>query len=255
VPPTSLPPNAPTTFPDLLVAELGRDGSRPFVTFYDDATGERVELSLTTYANWVAKTASLLQDELDVERGSLLLVDLPCHWLGPVWLGAAWAVGATVTPDPARAAAAELVLCGPDGLETYAGRAGRVVATSLRPLGARFDRPLPEGVVDFGAVVWGQPDAFFPLDQPTGDDEAWAGPPALDQRALLTAARRHELATPGVRLLTDVDPCSSDGLLALVGPLLAGGGTVWVRHAEPGGWERRAETERATRVLRQPPRS
>ena len=39
--------------------------ARPLVTFYDDATGERVELSVATYANWVAKTAGLAQDELD----------------------------------------------------------------------------------------------------------------------------------------------------------------------------------------------
>ena len=53
-----------TTFPRLLDAALRSDPARPLVTFYDDATGERIELSVTTYANWVAKTASLLQDEL-----------------------------------------------------------------------------------------------------------------------------------------------------------------------------------------------
>ena len=46
-----------------------RDPGRPLVTWYDDATGERVELSVATYANWVAKTASLLVEEHDLERG------------------------------------------------------------------------------------------------------------------------------------------------------------------------------------------
>ena len=49
------------------------------MTFYDDATGERVELSVATYANWVAKTSSLLVEELDLERGMRLLLDLPAH--------------------------------------------------------------------------------------------------------------------------------------------------------------------------------
>jgi hypothetical protein len=42
-----------TTFPELLEQRLRRDPSTPFVTFYDDATGERTELSVKTYANWV----------------------------------------------------------------------------------------------------------------------------------------------------------------------------------------------------------
>ena len=59
------------------------------MTFYDHASGERSELSVTTYANWVAKAASLLVEEHDLERGDALCLDLPAHWLGPVFLGAA----------------------------------------------------------------------------------------------------------------------------------------------------------------------
>src|SRR3954452_11141926 len=88
----------PGTFPGALSALLRRAPARPLVTFYDDATGERVELSVATYANWVAKTAGLLQDELGVDRGGVVLVDLPTHWLGPVWLGAAWRLGVAGTP-------------------------------------------------------------------------------------------------------------------------------------------------------------
>ncbi len=95
------------------------------MTFYDDATGERVELSVATYANWVAKTAGLAQDELDAERGGLLLVDLPTHWLGAVWLGAAWTLGLAVTDDPSAVERADLVVCGPDGVESYAAHAAR----------------------------------------------------------------------------------------------------------------------------------
>ena len=54
---------------------------------------------MVTYANWVAKTAALLSDELGLERGGSALVDLPTHWLGPVWLGALWSVGVAVTDD------------------------------------------------------------------------------------------------------------------------------------------------------------
>ncbi|HRK48405.1 MAG TPA: TIGR03089 family protein, partial [Nocardioides sp.] len=84
------------TFSTLLAAQLRHEPGRPLLTWYDERTGERVELSVTTYANWVAKTASLLVDEHDLERGDVLLMDLPAHWLGPVFLGAAWTAGLAV---------------------------------------------------------------------------------------------------------------------------------------------------------------
>ena len=65
-----------TTFATILADQLRRDPGRPLVTFYDHATGERTELSVATYANWVAKTASLLAEEHDLERGQLLRADL-----------------------------------------------------------------------------------------------------------------------------------------------------------------------------------
>lgn len=244
---------APRSFPDVLAAALRADPARPFVTFYDDRTGERVELSLTTYANWVAKTAGLVQDELDVQRGGLVLVDLPTHWLGAVWLGAAWTGGLVVTTDPAAADRADLVVCGPDGVERYAGRAGSVpvVALSLRPLGARFADPLPTGVVDYGAVVLAQPDVFMPLDPPTPGDEAWrdeAG--SRSQAELLAETQAAPLLEEGGRLLTDVNPCSPEGLATVISPLLRSGGAVWVAHPDESRWERRHDEERATAQVR-----
>lgn len=241
-----------STFPAVLAEQVRRSGARPLVTYYDDATGERVELSVVTYANWVAKTASLLQDELDVERGDTVVVDLPTHWLGPVWLGAVWSLGATVTgADPEVQPV--LVMCGAASVPRWAGAGTPVVATSLRPMAARFTEPLPAGVVDFGAVVWGQPDAFVAADPAVPEDLAWGS--GLTQAALLRDIPS-ALAAPGVRLLTDVNPCSPAGLATLVGPLAAGGGTVWVRPADPAspaspaGWDRRATAERVTAQLR-----
>jgi uncharacterized protein (TIGR03089 family) len=248
----SLSPAA-RTFPDLLAAALRADPARPLVTFYDVASGERIELSVTTYANWVAKTAGLVQDELDVERGGLVLVDLPTHWLGAVWLGAAWTGGLTVTTDPSLADEADLVVCGPEGVERYAGRAESVpvVALSLRPLGARFADPLPTGVVDYGAVVLAQPDVFMPLDPPGPDDLAWRDTAeSRTQAELLAVVAQTPLLEEGGRLLTDRNPCSAEGLETLLSPLLRGGGSVWVRHPDDERWERLREEERVTAQLR-----
>jgi uncharacterized protein (TIGR03089 family) len=247
------------TFPSALADLLRADASRPLVTFYDDATGERVELSVATYANWVAKTAGLAQDELDVEHGDRVLVDLPTHWLGAVWLGAAWSLGLCVTTDPASAGDAALVVCGPDGVERYAAAAAQrpVVALSLRPLGGRFTDPLPEGVTDYGAVVLAQPDALTVLDPPAADDPAWAeGTRTLTQRAMLDTAAEDRLVEPGGRLLTDVNPCTDGGWRTLLAPLVHRAGVVWVANPDPARWEHRYAEERATaRLSAQLPRS
>ncbi|HET6729744.1 MAG TPA: TIGR03089 family protein, partial [Jiangellaceae bacterium] len=69
-----------TTPPALLRSVLARDGARPLLTYYDDATRERVELSVTTFDNWVSKTAGLLRDGLDVAPGDRVALLLPAHW-------------------------------------------------------------------------------------------------------------------------------------------------------------------------------
>jgi uncharacterized protein (TIGR03089 family) len=240
-----------STFPALLADQVRGSGSRPLVTFYDDLSSERVELSVVTFANWVAKTAGVLQDEVGLERGDTVLVDLPTHWQAPVWLGACWSTGLAVTADPA--ADHDLVVCGPQGIDRYAGGGRPVVALSLLPMGQRFRQALPQGVIDFGAVVWGQPDAFVAYDPPEPADTGWSGTSQQIQAQLLAQAAAHPWGAPGTRLLTDVAPCSEEGLLAFLGPLMAGGGTVWVAHPDPDCWDRRIEIEQATDVLRTDP--
>ncbi|HZB48967.1 MAG TPA: TIGR03089 family protein, partial [Mycobacteriales bacterium] len=63
----------------LLAAALAGDRAGPLLTFYDDATGERTELSTTTVANWVAKTANLLRDDVGAAPGDRVAVLLPAH--------------------------------------------------------------------------------------------------------------------------------------------------------------------------------
>lgn len=228
----------PTTFPEALRAALRTDPGRPFVTFYDEATGERVELSLTTYANWVAKASSLLADEHGLERGQSLRIDLPPHWLSAVFLGAAWNVGLVVTEadDP------DAVVCGPAGLAAWAGGRCLVLACSLLPLGVRFRDALPDGVHDVGVEVWGQPDSFIPWDPPTGEDAATSW--GLSQAELWAAAAG--TMADGSRLLSEVDPASPPGTTSVTGPLLKGGSVVLVAGAGPDRLAAIAAAERVT---------
>ncbi|WP_322938704.1 TIGR03089 family protein [Nocardioides bizhenqiangii] len=218
------------TFAAVLADRLRREPGRPLVTFYDDETGERVELSVTTYANWVAKAGSLLVDELGLERGDTLRVDLPPHWLTPVFLGAAWSAGLVVTDadDPAA------VVCGPDRLDRWAREAAErvVLACSLLPLGVRFAEPVPTGVHDVGVEIWSQPDAFVPWDPPGGDDGAvdLAGV-RLTQQEMWEAAAAGTLVADGGRLLVTASPASPPDLATFTEPLAKGGSVVLVTRA------------------------
>ncbi len=242
---------------DLLRSALAADPARPLVTFYDDATGERVELSVATFANWVAKTANLLQGDLAAEPGERVALLLPQHWQTAVWLLACASVGvvADVGGDPA---AADHVVAGPGQFD--AGRAcrGERVALSLAPLGRRFPSP-PEGYADYAVEVPGQGDVFAPFapvdaDAPAlavGGSEELSGTELVD-RAREDAARRG--LKPGSRLLSGLPWDGWEGLSAgLYAPLAAGASVVLCRNlgALPdGGLAQRVDSERVTHTAR-----
>src|SRR5437660_6789212 len=124
-----------TTTADRLLADaLRNDPSGPFLTFYDDATGERVELSLTSLENWVAKTANLLVDELDLEPGETVVVDLPPHWQAAV-IRLAVAVAGGLVGSAGRVAFFAEGAPEPDAEE--------LVGLGLRPLGGGLRTPRP----------------------------------------------------------------------------------------------------------------
>ncbi len=233
------------TFSAVLADRLRTDPGQPLVTFYDHVTDERVELSVTTYANWVAKAASLLVDELDLERGDSLRIDLPPHWLTTVFLGAAWTAGLVVTSDDAP----DAVVCGPDSLAAWAAHASErvVLACSLLPLGVRFAEPVPAGVHDVGVEIWSQPDAFVPWDPPASDDPAVDLPGLVATQAqLCEAAAAGPRVSDGGRLLSVVDPASPSGVATFTEPLVRSGSLVLVAQAEQQRLEATFVAERAT---------
>jgi uncharacterized protein (TIGR03089 family) len=238
---------------DLLRSALAADPGRPLVTFYDDATGERVELSVATFANWVAKTANLLQGDLAAQPGDRLALLLPAHWQSAVWLLACASVGvvADVGGDPA---AADIVVSGPDSLDKARACSGERVALALRPLGGRFPQP-PEGFADYAVEVPGQGDRFAPF-APVDPEE----PALVVAGAELTGAEVVEkaradatdlgLTGPGSRLLSGLPYDTWRGLSAgLYAPLATGGSVVLCRHLDGLDQEslaKRVENERVS---------
>lgn len=164
---------APDTTPAALLARMvAADPGRPRVTVYDDtdgpARGERVELSARVVANWVAKAANLLQDELDVGPGDTVRLDLPPHWRTLYWAFAVWSVGACVVvgEDPAGDPAA-VVTDAPGG-----DAPGRLVVVTLAALARSAPEPVPAGAVDEARELATHGDVFVPWEDP---DPAAAG--------------------------------------------------------------------------------
>ena len=234
-----------TTFDAVLTRVLRDDPGHPLVTYYDHSSGERVELSRVTYANWVAKAASLLVDEHDLEKGDTLRIDLPPHWLGPVFLGAAWTAGLVVTDtdDP------DAVVCGPDAVARWAKRATdvSVLACALLPMGVRFGDPVPDGVHDVGVEIWSQPDAFIPFDPPGQEDPAYAlGGQRRTHAELWSSAAAGDLLADGGRLLSVANPTSPSGIATFAEPLVRSGSLVLVAQADRERLEATYVAERAT---------
>ncbi|MGH3497124.1 MAG: TIGR03089 family protein [Nocardioidaceae bacterium] len=237
------------TVPRLVARALASHGPQPLFTWYDQADGARVELSVATTANWVSKTANLLQDSLGLASGSTVRIALPTHWLGAVWLLAAWSVGAVVTDG----ADGEADLAVVTAEEAGAATEGDVVAVGLAPLGGPAGVALPQGVLDFGAEVLGHGDHFTAFGPPGAGSPAvrTAGVHQTQQElveGVAATARRCGLAIGG-RLLTDATPTTADGHAAVLAPLLLEGSTVLIAHPDHTRLDELAQVERVTARL------
>ncbi|MFE6336532.1 TIGR03089 family protein [Streptomyces sp. NPDC057806] len=243
---------------DLLRSALAADPGRPLVTFYDDATGERVELSVATFANWVAKTANLLQGDLGAGPGDRVALLLPAHWQTAVWLLACSSVGTVADMGGADVAAAEVVVSGPDTLDAARSCGGERVALALRPLGGRFPQ-VPPGFADYAVEVPGQGDRFAPFAAVDPEEPALIVAGREFSGAEVVERARDEatglgLTGPGSRILSGLGYDSWEGLNAgLYGALATGGSVVLCRNLTALGEEalaQRIESERVTAVAR-----
>lgn len=223
---------------------LRADPVGPRITYYDDASGERIELSAATLANWAAKTGNLLRDEMGAGPASRVAILLPAHWQTAAALFGVWWIGAEAVPGPG---AADIALCTADRLDEADGTgAGEVAVLSLDP----FGRPVPDlpiGVTDYATAVRVHGDQIL--------GEARPGPALAGRSVEEVLADCERSAT--ARGLTAADRVLSsaswagpaelvDGLLAI---LAVGASLVQVANPDPGAVARRIETEKVTRVL------
>jgi uncharacterized protein (TIGR03089 family) len=236
----------------LLDPLMKRDPMGPRITYYDDATGERIEVSTVTLANWAAKTANLLRDELGAGPGSRIAVLLPAHWqTAAVLLGAWWIGSEVIFGDPDGAdTVADIALCTAERLDeadaavgTDSGL-GEVVALSLDA----FGKPVPDlpiGVTDYATSVRVHGDQIVPERAPGA---ALNGRTAAEVLALATDAAHEQGFTPVDRVLSTAPWRTADDLIGhFLAVLAAGASLVLVANADPDVLDRRRVTEKVSR--------
>ena len=211
---------------------VATDQTAPRVTFYErtpgPTQGERIELSAKVLTNWVSKAANLLNEELDVDASSSVIVHLPAaHWRTAYWCLAVWSLGAQVVfvdaDDDDGALPSAPIVREADVLVT-SNPADEVdsdiVVVTLAMLARRSSAPLPTDAIDEAQELSTFGDVFTPFDVPAptaaaltvvtgaGDERQTS---YADLTTPLTVAGRHFLASPSPELLAGV---------------LAGGGSV-----------------------------
>ena len=221
---------------------MAADPAGPRITYYDDATGERIELSTVTLANWAAKTGNLLRDELGAGPAAPVAVLLPAHWQTAAVLFGIWWIGAQVVLD---GAAADIALCTADRLSEAddAVGAGEIAVLSLDAFGKPV-ADLPVGVTDYATSVRVHGDQVSPERHPG---------PALDGRSVadvLVDAQASAAAqgfAAGDRVMSTARWDTADELTAnLLAVFAVGASLVQVANPDASALDRRRQTEKVT---------
>ncbi|HYZ69007.1 MAG TPA: TIGR03089 family protein [Mycobacterium sp.] len=227
---------------ELLDPLMAADPMGPRITYYDDATGERIELSTVTLANWAAKTGNLLRDEMGAGSGSRVAVLLPAHWQTAAVLFGIWWIGAEVV----LSGEADIALCTADRLPDAddAVGTGEIAVLSLDPFGTPAD-DLPVGVTDYATSVRVHGDQISPEHQP---GPALHGRSVADVLAAATAFADAQGLSADDRVMSTAGWATADDLTDnLLAVFAARASLVQVANPDASTLDRRRQTEKVTR--------
>ena len=222
---------------------MAADPVGPRITYYDDATGERIELSTVTLSNWAAKTGNLLRDEMGAGPATRVAVLLPAHWQTAAVLFGIWWIGAEVALDGGTA---DVGLCTADRLPESddAVGAGEIAVLSLDAFGKPVTG-LPVGVTDYATSVRVHGDQISAERHPG---------PALDGRSVVDvfvdaqASAAAQGFTAGDRVMSTAGWTTADDLTVnLLAVFVAGASLVQVANPDAYALDRRRQMEKTTR--------
>jgi uncharacterized protein (TIGR03089 family) len=228
------------------------------ITYYDDATGERVALTAGELGGWTAATAALLTDGCGLGPGQQAGVLLPPHWQTTAVLLGAWAAGVEVSfrgwstaglapaGDPLDVTFVELSRVG-NWLDDVPSARHQFVL-GLQPGGTPVAQ-VPEGYQDYTRAVR----AYLGV-APPGTPINLHGPVTVDGStyaeygAIAAEVAQAQGIGPGDRVLIDA-AASEEPLIWLLAPLLAGASLVLCANLDRSRLDERITAERVTRVL------
>ncbi|GAB1690259.1 TIGR03089 family protein [Krasilnikovia sp. M28-CT-15] len=232
----------------------------PLLTYCDDASGERIDLTADALGSWAARTAGMLYDGCGLGVGDRAAVLLPPHWQTAAVLLGAWSVGIAVSFRPWATA----------GLPTAdADEPVEAVFVSRQRLGSwlevvpearhRFVLGLdtrtaptaetPAGYRDYLTEVARYSDCTPPYGSILGTDAA--SPDGTTFRQWETVAQGIAASLdlrPGDRLLVDAS-AHEQPVAWLLAPMIAGASIVICANLDRTALDARIAAEGATRVL------
>jgi uncharacterized protein (TIGR03089 family) len=237
------------------MATIGMD--RPLITYYDDATGERTELSGATLGNWAAKTANMLVDGYGLGPGDRATVMLPPHWQTAAVMIGGWTAGLAVdwvdprfvdlastrekfaTPVEISFTTVTLAKDGPDAADRF--------VLGLDPMALPL-REVPAGFLDYVAEVRQYGDHFRGAPIPAGSAASSDGTTFEEWGRLAHGMAGNYGIGPGDRILVDASDLANPAYW-LLAPFAAGASIVLCADLDATKLDARVATERVTRVL------
>ncbi|MEV4411690.1 TIGR03089 family protein [Catellatospora sp. NPDC049609] len=253
-----------TAVPDV-PALLGHGGlagvERPLLTYCDDATGERTELSAAELAGWASRTAALLHEGCGLGAGSRMAVLLPPHWQTAAVLLGAWSAGLSVSFRLAATAGLTPVAGETEPLDAVFAARSRIgswledvpeaphrFALGLAPGGAPLAE-VPDGYRDYITEAGRYTDSLPGYAPVRRTDVASADGTTFRQWGGIAQGLTDLMdLRPGDRLLVDAARFEHP-VQWLLTPLAAGASVVLCANLDPAGMHARAAAEGATKVL------
>jgi uncharacterized protein (TIGR03089 family) len=243
----------------LLTGDAMANPDRALLTYCDDATGERTELTAAALGGWAGRAAGLLRDGCGLRPGDRAAVLLPPHWQTAAVLLGAWSLGvavsyrpwATAGLAPPDAAPWDAVFVANSRLDSWleavpAGRHRFVLGLAANGAGL-ID--VPAGYRDFIAEARRYHDAPPAYWEVGGTDSASPDGTTYAEWAGLANGFADTLGLKaGDRVLVDVS-AREQPVMWLLAPLSVGASVILCAHLDRDRIRERAAAEGATHVL------